>query len=123
MGEPQHVVGPKWEDEKWVFLCPVCDASALEPGDTPDAAQCTTDWLTGQRLVGDAKVDFREGDCFVTDPYDGVPEVTEAQKRFFYYRTVALLLGGAGRRVQLPSCIRERIEELHGKSGVGFRSA
>ena len=39
--------------------------------------------------------------------------MTNKNRRYFYYRSVAPLLGATGRRVQLPSCVEDKIEELH----------
>ena len=49
-----------------------------------------------------------------------LPRVRCEQRRFFYYRTVAKLLGGGGKRVDLPFCVKEKIESLHGDSTTGF---
>lgn len=82
---------------------------------------CTREWLRGQQLYGDEKVDRRSCLCFETDPYEGVPNVPEKTRRYFYYRTIALRLGGGYGRVKLPRCVELQIEELHGRSTTGFK--
>ena len=48
------------------------------------------------------------------------PGATNANRRFFYYRTLAILLGGSGTRVDLPPCVKEFISELWGDSVTGY---
>lgn len=122
MAEALHVVGPLQHGETWVFLCPTCDDDRLT--DLPAAAdrQCTTDWLTGQLLAGDSRLGNRSCHCWHTDPYEG-EKASGKQRRFFHYRTIAFLLGAApGQRVDLPGCVKDKIEELFGESLVGFRA-
>lgn len=119
--ESLNVVGPVLHRGNYVFLCPVCDDDRLT--DIPPAAVrvCTTEWLAGAHLVGDSKLGHRECFCWETDPFQG-EEATGKQRRFFYYRTVALRLGAEpGQRVDLPGCTKEKIEQLFGASEVGFR--
>lgn len=117
-----HVVGPELTRAgRWVFLCPVCDDDFVTGLEGAEVV-CTAEWLDGQPLTGDTQVDGRACVCFHTDPYEGEPEATNANRRFYLYRTIALLLGGAGRRVDLPACVKERIQELYGNSEVGFQS-
>lgn len=119
MAEEFHVVGPLRSSRKWVFLCPECDDDRVTGLDGA-RRRCTTDWLEGQLLSGDAGYGERSCYAWQTDPYEGVSEVSNKERRYFYYHTVALLLGGSGRRVDLPACVKEKIEELFGKSEVGF---
>ena len=51
-----------------------------------------------------------------------------AERRFFHYRYIALLLGAKGdkKRVKLPPCIQARIKEMYGdetgaKTKVGYK--
>lgn len=122
MAEGLHVAGPLLHRDKWVLLCPQCDDDQLT--DLPPEAErlCTTEWLDGELLQGDAKLGHRQCQCWRTDPFEG--EVASgAQKRFFHYRTIAILLGAQpGQRVDLPGCVKLKIEELYGDSQVGFRS-
>ena len=40
---------------------------------------------------------------------------SNAERRFFHYRYIALELGvsGAGRRAKLPACVQKRIKEMY----------
>lgn len=115
-------MGPVEGDGKWFFQCPVHDV----PADVDGAAEprtCTAEWLQGQLLrgVGDKKLGERTCYCFETDPYEGEPNVEDSQRRYFLYRFAALQLGGAGRRVDLPKCVRTKINAQFGDSQVGFK--
>ena len=119
-----HVVGPERVSNKWIFLCPACDADRLtsQPSQDDTVVLCTTEWLRGEHLRGDERVGDRSCYCFETDPYEGEGGTEiDNKRRFFYYTTVARLLGGAGKRVDLPICVKDRIEELYGASRTGFR--
>lgn len=115
MGEVFHVVGPEGVAGKWVFLCPVCDDDRVTGLDGAERV-CTAQWLHGQLLRGDKKVGNRTCYCFQSDPFEGETSVKNDQRRYFHYRVIALKLGGAGRRVDLPGCVREKVEELYGES-------
>lgn len=104
-----------------MFLCPVCTPSVESELDGGGELQCTRTWLQGRLLIGDAKVDGRTCLCFETDPYEGVPNVSDKTRRFFFYRTIALALGGGHRRVKLPRCVELAIEDLYGCSTTGFK--
>ena len=45
--------------------------------------------------------------------------MTDKNRRYFMYRTLAPLLGAAGRRVQLPCCVEDKIEDLYPTSAEG----
>lgn len=115
MGDhPTYVVGPHRAQGKWIFLCPECD----EKGAIDSAnIVCTTDWLRGQELEWDNHTCL----CFETDPYEG-EEVESRRKRFFLYSSISRLLGAHGRRVDLPCCVKQQIEELYGESQTGFQA-
>ena len=123
--EEVHVVGPVRVASKWIFLCPECDSDrcTTQPSasQSDTVVQCTTQWLRGQYLRGDDRAGNRACYCFESDPYDdeGGDEINN-KRRFFHYITVALLLGGGGKRVDLPLCVRDRIEDLFGESRTGF---
>ena len=131
MAEPEssaervYVVGPERVSTRWIFLCPACDADRLttQPSQDDTVVLCTTEWLRGEHLRGDERVGDRSCYCFETDPYEGEggAEINN-KRRFFYYWTVSKLLGGGGKRVDLPPCVKEKIEELHGDSHTGFRA-
>lgn len=119
MGEEIHVVGPVQGPSHWLLLCPICDDDRVEGlGDRTPV--CTTVWLRGRLLTGDARLQHRTCLCFETDPLEGVPDATPKQRRFFLYSTIARELGAVGLRAELPGCVRDQIEELHGESTVGF---
>lgn len=120
MAEAIHVAGPFRRRGKWLLLCPVCDDDELSGLDGA-ARTCTSEWLAGQLLRGDAGFGERTCYAFETDPYESVPDATEKQRRYFYYHTVSRLLGSTGRRVDLPGCVKDRIEDLHGESTTGFK--
>ena len=113
-----YVAGPFWDNTHQVFLCPECDDDRVTGIEGP--IQCTVDWLRGQWLVGDAQVGHRTCSCWLTDPWVNEPGATNANRRFFYYRTLAILLGGSGTRVDLPPCVKEFISELWGDSVTGY---
>lgn len=119
MGDCSYVVGPELRDGRSVFLCPVCDESRLE-GPALDDRECTRAWLQGQLLVGDRRNKGRTCYCFETDPFERDSEASDEARRFFHYRAIALKLGGGGRRVDLPRCVRKQIEGLYGESRTGF---
>lgn len=125
MGE-SPAVGPVLVDSTWSLLCPVCEATTVatldEQPTTVGDAQCVAIWLTGRELQHAPSFGDRTCLCFLTDPYAD-EEVEDKKRRFFLYRTVAALLGAVGQRVNLPSCVRAKIEEQYGTSEVGFRSA
>mmetsp|Transcript_18070 Transcript_18070/g.45289 ORF Transcript_18070/g.45289 Transcript_18070/m.45289 type:complete len:123 (+) Transcript_18070:34-402(+) len=122
MGDAVHVVGPSQTNAGWVFLCPECDADRVE-GVQPDSARiCTRVWLTGRQLSCQARFGDRTCNCWESDPYEGEEAATDRQRRFFHYVTIALLLGGAGRRVDLPLCVKENIEQQYGASTTGFQA-
>lgn len=110
-----YVAGPFRLRGKWVLLCPECDEDRLDDFDR-SVAQCTVEWLAGRPLEWDG----RHCLCFETDPFEG-EDVQSKSKRFFHYSAIARLLGGAGRRVNLPICVKDKIEDLYGKSEVGFK--
>lgn len=112
-----YVVGPCQTGRKWVFLCPSCDEDRVVEVDRA-TAQCTVEWLDGQVLRYRARTWY----CFQSDPFEGSSAPND-EKRFHYYSAVARLLGASGRRVELPLCVREKIEELHGRSETGFKEA
>ena len=114
-----YVAGPFSTNNRNVFLCPECDDDQVTGLDGAPTI-CTALWLHGQALQGDARVGSRACVCWVTDPYADDPEATNANRRFFFYRTLAILFGGAGQRVDLPACVKERIAELYGDSVIGF---
>ena len=116
---PIHCCGPFEGPIKSEFLCPVCDDD-LVTGIQGATTICCVEWLTGRWVVGDGRVGNRACHCFVSDPFEGEPNVTQAQRRFFFYRTLAILLGGGGQRVDFPPCVKEKIQELYGDSVVGF---
>ena len=123
-GGGPHVVGPVRVSSKWIFLCPECDSDRLDtqPSQSDTVVQCTKEWLRGEHLRGDERTGNRSAYCFESDPYEGEGgSELNNKRRFFYYTTVAKLLGGAGKRVDLPLCVKERIEELHGDSQTGFK--
>lgn len=116
------MVGPLLHGEKWVLLCPTCDDDRLTDLPAIPERLCTTEWLEGEVLQGDAKLGHRTCECWRTDPYDG-EDASGKQRRFFHYRTIAILLGAQpGQRVDLPGCVKDKIEELYGESQVGFQS-
>lgn len=117
-----HVVGPVWNKNKWVFLCPECDADVIDGLDSSVARQCTTEWLQGQELRYAPSFGDRSCLCWETDPYEGQEEATDKERRFFYYRAVAAELGAQGRRVDLPGCVKDKIQELYGESTTGFQA-
>ncbi|KAL3922603.1 MAG: hypothetical protein SGPRY_004503, partial [Prymnesium sp.] len=85
-----HVVGTLHHKNRAVLLCPECDEDRVKG-------------------VPDGVVER-------TDPYQKDSEATNAQKRYFHYRTIAVALGAVGQRVELPACVREKVEDLYGKS-------
>ena len=121
MAETLHVVGPVQGNAHSLFLCPVCDDDRTT-GTEGYELVCTAEFLRGKDLVGDARVGHRSCVCFVTDPFAGEENATDAQRRFYFYRTIALFLNGGGQRVDLPCCVREAIEELYGESRTGFHA-
>ena len=78
---------------------------------------CVKEWLTGQLLTMDDPGQSTECDCFTTDPYPAAewPGMNNSNRRFFYYRAIAKLLGATGKmnRAKLPACVYAKIEELH----------
>ena len=118
---PIHCCGPFDGPTKTQFMCPVCDDDRVT-GLEGAATVCCVEWLTGQWVVGDGRVGNRGCYCFVTDPFENDEHATNAQRRFFFYRTLAILLGGSGQRVDLPDCVKEKIQELYGDSAVGFHT-
>ena len=116
-----------------VFLCTECDADdplvKKEKGHDKDRG-CVVEWLTGQQLRGDRATCF----CFESDPFprddESAEHVTMAERRFFHYRYIALLLGAKGdkKRVKLPPCVQARIKEMYGdemgaKTKVGYKQS
>ena len=98
----------------------MCDddrATGLDPNETQE---CTVDNLTGTVLRCEELFGDRSCLCFETDPYAN-EDVPNAKRRFFLYRTIALELGATGRRVDLPLCVKEKVEELYDQSRTGFR--
>lgn len=121
MGEPIHVVGPVRSARHWVFLCPVCDDDRVT-GVEGAPIVCTTEWLRGQELeVADEDLGTRTALCWETDPFEDDPSALPKNRRFFHYTTIARLLGGTGRRVQLPGCVEDKIQDLYGESKTGFK--
>lgn len=120
MGESIHIVGPERVTDKWIFLCPECDDDRVDGIPADVTRVCTVEWLEGQQLIGDDKLGGRTCYCWQTDPFEGEDDATDRSRRYFYYRTLAFKLGGSGRRVDLPLCVKEKIEELFGQSTVGF---
>ena len=121
-----HVVGPVRVSSKWIFLCPECDSDRLDtqPSQSDTVVQCTKDWLRGELLRGGERTDDRGCYCWETDPYEGEGGAeTNNKRRFFHYTTISKLLGGAGKRVDLPLCVKEKVEELYGKSATGFQDS
>ena len=114
-----YVCGPFSGNNRTVFLCPECDDDQVT-GLEGAPKTCSTLWLEGLLLLGDDRVGDRSCKCWQTDPYDGEVGATNAQRRFFHYRTIALFFGDAGQRVDLPECVKEKIQELFGDSVVGF---
>lgn len=119
MGDASYVIGPELRGGKYVFLCPVCDNKLLEGPPIADP-ECTCSWLHGELLVGDKRNKGRSCYCFQTDPFEDDLGATEENRRYFHYRAIALKLGGGGRRVDLPRCVKERVEQLYGRSRTGF---
>lgn len=111
-----HVVGPLATPNGRIFLCPVCDDDRVTNVDS-DTALCTAEWLTGQQLSNKDT----SCTCFETSPFADDKDVSDRERRYFYYRTIARLLGAQGCRVRLPQCVTDRIEELHGASKTGFK--
>ncbi|KAL1525690.1 hypothetical protein AB1Y20_020541 [Prymnesium parvum] len=96
--EALFVVGPERVSGRWVFLCPSCDDDRLD------------------KVQYDGKTIF----CFKDDPFEG-EDVANKRRRFFLYSAIAKELGGTGRRVDLPLCVKDKIQDLYGESEVGFK--
>lgn len=120
MCEPIHVVGPVRSARHWVFMCPVCDDDRVT-GLEGAQVVCTTEWLQGQELELEDIDGARTAICWETDPFEGDSSALPKHRRFFHYKTIARLLGGQGRRVQLPGCVEDKVQSLYGESEVGFR--
>lgn len=126
MGEPfladadgVYVVGPVLANGHWVFLCPRCDDDRYaDHGEQPPVKQCTQEWLHARELTWAS----RTWTCWEQTPLPDRAERSKEQ-RFQYYRSIARELQAVGRRVQLPGCVQDKIEELHGDSTVGFQDA
>ena len=114
-----HCCGPFQGALKSEFLCPVCDDDRVTGLEGAEIV-CCVEWLTGQWIVGDNRVGNRACYCFVSDPFENDENATNSQRRFYFYRTLAILLGGGGQRVDLPDCVLEKIQELYGEGVVGF---
>lgn len=110
-----HVVGPERSASRWIFLCPVCDADRVELGEA-ETPECTTSWLDGRALQFDG-VDWT---CWERGALDD-RDLSDKQKRFLCYSAIARELGAVGRRVDLPACVKAKIESQHGESQTGFR--
>ncbi|KAL1511753.1 hypothetical protein AB1Y20_005041 [Prymnesium parvum] len=92
--------------------------------DADIVVECTTKWLTGRQLAGDAGLGEASCVCFVSDPYEGRNDVTSSQRRYFHYHLIAKELGAVGLRADLPSCVKGSwIAELYGESRTGFRGS
>ena len=117
--EPIHCCGPFDRNNRTLFRCPVCDDDQVTGIDGAPTL-CCVDWLRGQWIVGDGRVGNRTCHCFVTDPFENEPGATNAQRRYYFYRTLAILLGGSGQRVDLPACVKEAIQQLYGDSQTGY---
>ena len=117
-----HCVGPERVAGKWVFLCPVCDSQQVsESLEAPTGdVLCTAIWLEGEFLRGDSVLGDRTCYCFETDPFDGEPNATDQQRRFFHYRCISYKLSASRQRVDLPACVKKRIEDRWGQSTTGF---
>ncbi|KAL3925107.1 MAG: hypothetical protein SGPRY_003730, partial [Prymnesium sp.] len=114
-----HVVEPLHHKNCAVLLCPESDEDRVEGVRDGVERVCTAIWLDGQQLRHEELFGERTCSCFQTDPYQEDPEATDAQKRYFHYRTIAVALGAVDQRVERPACAREKVEELYGKSQVG----
>lgn len=110
-----HVVGPVRHRGRWIFACPECDDHivALEPG---APFQCTADWLAGR----DLSFDNVNWTCWAPESLEE-RGLQDKRKRFLYYSAIARELGAVRRRVDLPRCVKEKIEEQHGESQTGFK--
>lgn len=129
MEESIHVVGPERCADKWIFLCPECDEDRLE-GIPPEVTRlCTVEWLDGELLSGDKTLGERSCYCWQTDPYEGEDRARTTRRTGIVASSILQnhrhqawrCIGGGGRRVDLPLCVKEKIEELYGNSEVGFK--
>lgn len=117
MAELPRAIGPVQEDHGWAFLCPACDAGRADAQDVQEVDQrCTVVSLQGQLL----EFSGRSCHAWESDPFEG-EDASDKEKRFFFYSSIARLLGGAGRRVDLPTCVKLQISKLYGPSQTGFR--
>ena len=103
-------VGP-WTNSqgsrKW--LCPLCDL-----GWCSQAYDCTRMYLEGMPTSED-------GDDFdFAAPRNDAPH-TGARKRFWLYKQVSWICQPPpGTRVDLPRCVKARIQYLHGAGEIGY---
>ena len=121
-----------------IFLCCACDANHVQMqlavlADEVDPHRehtCVKDWLKGQMLSIDDDGQSTACSCFQEDPYPPAewPGMTNQNRRYFYYKSVARKLGAKGKnnRVKLPSCVVKQIETLHPRTNgepakVGFK--
>ena len=117
MSEPEaqvYVVGPERVSSKWIFLCPECDSDRCDtqPSQDGTVVHCTAEWLRGEYLRGDERVGDRSCYCWESDPYEGEGgSELNSRRRFFFYRTIAFKLGGGGKRVDLPLCVKDKIRQ------------
>ena len=121
-----------------MFLCSECDKNTsemlleewAEDMDFIRERVCAKAWLTGQLLTIDDDGQSTTCDCFQSDPFPAAewPRMKNVNRRYFYYKAIAKLLGAKGKynRVKLPACVYQKIDELHPRTvdepaKVGFK--
>ena len=101
------------------LYCLDCDdemahVTELYPEGVPPS-ECVVEQLRGEYLSFKNQGVHTNCDCFESDPYpaEDHPTMTNKNRRYFMYRTIAPKLGATGRRVKLPDCVVDLIEELY----------
>ena len=127
------VEGPVYDPATRVerLYCLACDdemahMTELYPDGVPPS-ECVVEQLRGEFLSFKNQGVHANCDCFESDPYpaEDFPHMTNKNRRYFLYRAIAPKLGATGRRVKLPDCVVDQIEEMYPPDAeepvVGFR--